>query len=130
MNSLIQELSLARQHLLSIGSQSNDDYSAIADHLETLAGMFDRTSREQHRELAAEFHDWAGRLPYVDDADFGALVLEHEAGTVQDPALRKFLLTETVFRARWWVRAATGGGESIARGARLARLEQELAGLQ
>lgn len=110
--------------------QSEGEYGVIAHHLETLAGMFDRTSSDQHRELAAEFHDWAGRLPYVDDADFGAMVLEHEARTVQDPALRRFLLAEAVFRTRWWVRAATGGGESIARGARLARLEQALAELQ
>jgi hypothetical protein len=130
LNSLSQELLVARQRLASLRRQPESEYGVIAHHLETLADMFDRTSRDQHRELAAEFHDCAGCLPYVGDADFGSLVLEHAAGTVQDPALRSFLLAEAVFRARWCVRAATGGAESIARGARLARLEQALAGLQ
>jgi hypothetical protein len=86
--------------------------------------MFARTSRDQHRELIAQFHDCAGKLPYVDDCDFGALVLESAAEAVTDGELREFLLSEARFRAMWCVQAATAGGEAIARSAHLRRLDE------
>ncbi len=86
--------------------------------------MFARTSRDQHRELVAQFHDCAGKLPYVDDCDYGALVLESASEAVTDGDLRVLLLSEARFRAMWCVQAATAGGEALARAVHLRRLDE------
>jgi len=106
--------------------QERWNYQQLAGHLQSLASMFIRTSRAQQRELVAQFHDCAGKLPYVEDCDFGALVLEGAAEAATDSELRAYLLTEARFRAIWCVQAATAGGEAIARAVHLRRLEERL----
>jgi hypothetical protein len=120
------QLKEARERLAAETFQQRWDFRALAAHLESLAGMFARTSRDQHRELVAQFHDCAGKLPYIDDCDFGALVLENAADAVADNELRAFLLSEARFRAAWCVQAATAGGEAIARAAHLRRLDERI----
>ena len=119
-------LQQARERLVTQTFQERWDYRALAAHLESLVSVFARTSRDQHRELIAQFHDCAGKLPYVDDCDFGALVLEDAADAVTDSELREFLLSEARFRATWCVQAATAGGEAIARSVHLRRLDERI----
>lgn len=97
------QLQEARARLATQTFQQRWDYRALAAHLELLASMFARTSRGKHRELVAQFHDCAGKLPYVNDCDFGALVLESAPSAVEDDEVRAFLLSEARFRATWCV---------------------------
>lgn len=68
--------------------QQSFDYRQLSAHLESLAGMFTRVSRDQFRELAAQVHNCAGKLPYVDDCDYGALVLESVSDIAATAELR------------------------------------------
>jgi hypothetical protein len=102
------------------------NYPTLGAHLESLASMFSRTSKDQHRELAAEFHDCAGRLPYLHDCDFGALILEDIADSIDDASLRVWILTEAFFRAKWCIQGASAGGESISRSRHYSRIEEKL----
>jgi hypothetical protein len=85
------------------------------EHLEKLAGLLHRMDRQHHDASFAEFHNLAGRLPYVSDSDFGALVLEREADLNAEGTLRSRLYREAMWRARWCAQAATAGGEGLAR---------------
>jgi hypothetical protein len=116
----------AKERLAAETFQQRWDYRALAGHLESLASMFARTSRDQHRELIAQFHNCAGKLPYVDDCDFGALVLESAADATKDEQLCEFLLSEALYRATWCMQAATAGGEAIARSIHLKRLDERI----
>lgn len=92
--------------------------------------MLTRVSRDQFRELAAQVHDCAGKLPYVDDCDYGALVLESVSDTAASAELRLSILTEARFRALWCVQGATAGGEAIALGQHLNRLDDKIQNCQ
>lgn len=116
----------AREHLAAMRFQGSWDYRQLSAHLESLAGMFTRVGGDQFRELAAQVHDCAGKLPYVDDCDYGALVLESVSETAASAELRLWILTEARFRALWCVQGATAGGEAIARGQHLKRLEEKI----
>jgi hypothetical protein len=108
------ELDEARKQLCAEKFHPQWDYRTLATHLEQLASLFQRTSSD-HRGLIAQFHDCAGKLPFIADRDFGALVLEATAAGIDDRDLRAWLYTEARFRAAWCAQAATAGGESIAR---------------
>lgn len=71
----------------------------------------------------AEFHNCAGRLPYFQDCDIGALVLEAAADAANDPELRSFLYDAARLRAIWCAQGATARGEGVARMAHVDRLE-------
>ena len=83
--------------------------------LDQIATMFERTSSNEHNEIVAQFHNVAGPLPYADDSDYGALLLEFTADSLNDVSLAKRLYQEAFYRASWCVHAATAGGESLAR---------------
>jgi hypothetical protein len=93
--------------------------------LAQFASMFGRMLPDQHDELVAQFHNLAGRLPYVEDSDYGALLLEATADALQDSSLARRLYREAFYRARWCVQAATAGGEMIARSSDLSRIESK-----
>lgn len=102
----------------------------LAADVEDLGWLFPRLNQEQRREWAAQFHNAAGRLPYVDDCDFGALVLECVADTIvgfgeMKAEVQRFLYTEAIFRAGWCAQFATSGGEGMARSQHLRRLEEK-----
>ncbi len=101
---------------------------AHLDHLVALASMFERIRPEQRRELISQFHDQAGRLPYVNDADAGSLVLEKCADNLPLKALRRQLYRESLYRAQWCAQGATSPGEGIARSIHIRRLEFKLSG--
>ncbi len=126
VNTTTSQLQEAIDRLAAETSQQRWDYRALAAHLESLASMFARTSRDQHREIVAQFHDCAGKLPYIDDCDFGALVLENAANAVADGELRALLLCEARFRASWCVQSSTAGGEAIARAVHLRRIAERV----
>jgi hypothetical protein len=123
----LRQLEEAKARLAAIAFQEYWNYRSLATRLESLAGMFSRTRRDQYRELMAQFHNCAGKLPYVNDCDFGALVLENAARATTNDDLRNFLITEARFRAAWCVQAAANPGETMARVSHLTRLESALA---
>jgi len=124
--SIKSELQRAKEKLISENFQQRWNFQTLATHLESLAGMFERVKKDQHRDLIGQFHDCAGKLPYVWDQDYGALVLEHEAETITDPELRIWILTEARFRAAWCAQGATAGGEAISRWQYVKRLDEKL----
>ena len=93
--------------------------------MENLARLLAKTDVTQHADLIAQFHNAAGQLPYVDDCDFGALVLEQQAELLSDD-LKRVLLTEALRRAQWCAQAATAGGEGLARMVHVNQLAQNL----
>lgn len=95
--------------------QQSCDYPTLTRHLEQLAALFLRTGKDQHRGMVGEFHNFAGRLPYFQDCDIGAMILEAAADSSGDSDLRIFLYTEALFRATWCAQAASAGGEGAAR---------------
>jgi hypothetical protein len=126
MSAITTELDEARESLRREKFHQQWDYRTLIEHLERLASMFQRTSHDQHRDLIAQFHDCAGKLPYVLDQDFGALVLEAVACSVEGRELRAWLYTEARFRAVWCAQAGTAGGESVARYNHVKRLDERL----
>jgi len=112
-------------------SAQSRELGILATDVEELAWVFPRSKPEQRRELVAQFHKAAGKLPYVEDCDFGALVLECVGDSVFGfgelrRELRTCLYTEAIFRARWCAQAATAGGKGIARAQHLNRLDEKL----
>jgi hypothetical protein len=75
MQNLKDEIDRARVKLRDEKFHQHWDFRALSEDLEKLAVMFQRTSQDQHRDIIAQFHDCAGKLPYAFDQDFGALVL-------------------------------------------------------
>ena len=126
MSAITTELDQAKEILRSEKFHEQWDYRSLVGHLDRLARMFQRTRRDQHRDLIAQFHDSAGKLPCVLDRDFGALVLEAAACSVEDRELRAWLYTEARFRAVWCSQAGTAGGECIARYKHVMRLGERL----
>ena len=102
------------------------NYGLLADHLVNLADMLERVQGDERRDLTAQFHDCAGKLPSVFDKDFGALVLEAKATTAPDPELRRWLFFEAKIRATWCTQAGSAGGECIGRYQHLRRIEGKL----
>lgn len=97
------------------------------DPLLSFASMFGRLHyKDDLNEVMAQFHNCAGQLPYVEDFDFGALVLQFTVDKLDDLILKKRLLKEAVYRTRWCVQSAASGSEMIVRGEHLRRLEVDL----
>lgn len=92
----------------------------------SLGSMFDRIQFQDLNELIAQFHNCAGQFSYLEDFDFGALVLQLIAYKVNDLNLKKRLLVEAIYRARWCVQAASSGSETQARKKHLEDLEKSL----
>ncbi|HEY1107131.1 MAG TPA: hypothetical protein VGE76_00820 [Opitutaceae bacterium] len=126
METAASELRRAREVLGREIHRETWDYAQLADQLCRLAVIFERVSEEGRRELTAQFHDMAGRLPVVLDADFGALVLEELADSVSDRPLKRWLYTEAGYRANWCVQSGTAGGECLARVVHVQRIEAKL----
>lgn len=126
METAASEVRRAREALGRETHRETWDYAQLADQLHRLAVVFERGSEDGRRELTAQFHDLAGRLPYVLDSDFGALVLEELADSVSDRSLKRWLYTEAGYRANWCVQSGTAGGECLARLVHAQRIEAKL----
>jgi hypothetical protein len=119
------------QRAYTLLAAQSGELGILATHVEDLAWLFQRLTPAQRREWAAQFHNAAGKLPYVEDCDFGALVLECVADSVFGfgeirSEIQRYLYTEAIFRARECAQAATAGGEGIARAQHLSRLDEKL----
>jgi hypothetical protein len=128
MSAIAIELDEAKERLRHEKFRQHWDYPSLIEHFDRLASMFQRSSHDQHRDLIAQFHDCAGKLPYVFDQDFGALVLEAAAFSVEDKELQAWLYTEARYRALWCAQAGTAGGECVARYQHVKRLDDRLSG--
>lgn len=117
---------LASEQLNQIISKlQNDNYQI--DILLNIASMFERlTDKDVIDELVAQFHNHAGHYPFIDDVDFGAMILEITATNVSDLNLKKRLINEAIYRARWCAQAATSGGEGLCRKRHISKLENYL----
>lgn len=115
-----------------INKLKRDNYQA--DILLNLASMFERLAEKndlgesvfQLNELLAQFHNYAGRYPFIDDRDFGALVLEVTATNLKDLSLRKRIINEAIYRVSWCAQGAISGGEGTCRAQHLSRLKEYL----
>jgi len=126
MTTTIPEIQDAKAWLTKETFHEKWDYPALVLHLEQLAEIFTRTSQAQHRALISEFHNCAGRLPYFQDRDIGALILEENADSISDNDLRLFLYTEARLRATWCAQGATAGGEGMARVRHVKELDEKI----
>ena len=108
----------ARDSLQANGADTSD--------LELLASTLTRLAAGQLPETLAQFHNIAGRLPYADDSDFGALLLESLADDTAEVALARELLTAALYRARWCAQASSSGGEGLGRANDLNRITSKL----
>ena len=95
-------------------------------HILDMGSVFSRLEETQWNDAVAKFHNEAGRLDYLPDNDFGALVLESEARRSSSPEINRFLLHHALMRAEWCVQASTAGGELIARGLHVDRISNKL----
>ena len=102
------------------------DYFALASHLQSLGEQLIHVSDEHRSELIAAFHNCAGKFPYPDDCDLGALILESAGDQAQAAEHRKWLYQEAFFRAKWCTDSAGAGGETLARLVHLKRVDEKL----
>ena|SRR5579871_4079054 len=80
--------------------------------VEVLPNLLDKSQLESS---IAEFHNLAGRLPYWQDYDVGALILESVADSLSDGDEKKLFYRHALYRARWCASCASAGGEGLAR---------------
>lgn len=126
MPTATKELQDAKAWLAKETIHDRWDYATLVRHLERFAEMLTRTSRDQRRAMMSEFHNCAGRLPYFQDRDIGALILEATADAITDTGLRLFLYTEARLRATWCAQGATAGGEGTARDRHIQELDDKI----
>jgi hypothetical protein len=117
-------------HLLEQARHALAGTDAPVSHLLQMATMFDRVVPEQRQELISQFHDQAGRVPYVNDSDLGSILLERTADASPEKEFRRRLYAESLYRARWCAQAGTGPGEGLARSRHVHRIEFKLSGIQ
>ncbi len=111
-----------QNELKDISDQIKNDRYKI-DFIVSLASMIARLSdNDGMNELIAQFHNHAGKLPYVNNQDIGALVLEMTAQEIKDAVIKKRLLVEANYRAGWCLQAACAPGEAEARKPHVARI--------
>ncbi len=102
------------------------DYISLVKHLQNLGEKLVSTSPENRRELIAQFHDCAGKIPYAGDCDVGALVLESIADTIEDHEMQMWLYHEAGFRANWCAESGTSGSECHARSVHFKRIHKKI----
>lgn len=76
--------------------------------------------------LISEFEKEAGKLPWPQDCDFGALVLQYESRKSKNCMITQLMLSSAIERARWCATCATSGGEGLARAQHIQELKNEL----
>ena len=76
--------------------------------------------------LLRDFKTVADDLPWPQDHDFGALILQNNYDKAQNKDISRLMLVAACERARWCATCATSGGEGLARSEHLKELEHEL----
>jgi len=108
---------------LEKAKSSSTSHANTIEHMLNIASMFDRLSdKSMMNGLVAQFHNFAGQCPYINDRDIGALVLEITAMNSPGMELQKRLLEEAAYRASWCAQSASSGGEGASRAEHLYRL--------
>jgi hypothetical protein len=126
MSAAGSELKSAKDWLAKTKIHEAWNNPGLVKYMEQIASRFiPGATPEQQRINMAEFHNCAGRLPYYQDSDIGALVLEAAADASSDEQIRSLLYGEARLRAIWCAQGATAGGEGIARMMHVKRLEQK-----
>lgn len=108
----------------AISALAVDGYNA--KHLLVLANLIPRLPDSQLNEAFAEFHNIAGRLPYWNDSDVGALILESVSDGIPPSAVQKRIYKEAFYRAKWCATSSTSGGEGLARSRHVKRLSSKV----
>jgi hypothetical protein len=97
-----------------------------SDYLEDLAKkLASSLTLEKVIDLYPEFEDEAEKLPWPQDRDFGALVLQSVSVSAPNN-IATFMLSKAKDRAHWCASCATSGGEGLARAEHIKELESEL----
>ncbi len=114
----MDEFTHTRQQLTQTGVNTQ----ALEHQAYLLAGCHDWQSAEK---FYTHFAVLADQLPWPQDRDFGALLLQHTALDATGN-LSQFLLTKALERAQWCAQCATSGGEGLARSAHIEELKEAL----
>ena len=93
------------------------------DYILKLGEMLRRVKSHQIDESFAEFHNAAGKLPFAQDSDLGALLLEKMGDEESLPEIKERFYREACWRAIWCAKSATSGGEGLARSEDVKRLK-------
>lgn len=81
---------------------------------------------QEAEEIFISFELEAEKLPWPQDHDFGALILESESNKSTVPDIKRFLLTKAISRAQWCATCSTSGGEGLARSQHVNELKAQL----
>lgn len=100
--------------------------SVELDVLIELGSIISRVQLCDIDDLFAQFHNQAGRLPYIDDEDVGAVILQFTAFETDDIGLKKRFFEEAIRRASWCAQGASSGGEGESRKRHLFELVNQL----
>lgn len=90
------------------------------------ASISSSESLSSAKEIFREFIVEAEKLPWPQDSDFGALVLQSKSAQASNLEVKRFMLNEAISRAQWCATCATSGGEGHARMVHVNELKAEL----
>jgi hypothetical protein len=83
-------------------------------------------SINEAEEIYISFEREAEKLPWPQDRDFGALVLQSLSKIASNREITYFMLSKAISRAHWCATCSTSGGEGLARAEHIHELEAEL----
>ncbi len=90
------------------------------------ASISSSDSLNRAEEIFRQFNIEAEKLPWPQDTDFGALVLQSKSAQASNIEVKRFMLNEAILRAQWCATCATSGGEGHARMVHVNELKAEL----
>jgi len=67
------------------------------------------------KKLLTEFEVSANKLPWPQDHDFGALLIQKEYKSAISKSIEKLMINTAYERAQWCASCSTSGGEGLAR---------------
>ncbi|THB64302.1 MAG: hypothetical protein D6B27_10660 [Gammaproteobacteria bacterium] len=110
-------------------NHTRDALIGLGYNPETIEIIADKNTYSESLEEADKqflsFEDEANKLPWTQDHDFGALVLQHKAMSTANSEIKKHMLNKAIERAKWCAACATSGGEALARAKHMNELQQE-----
>ncbi|WP_217875212.1 hypothetical protein [Pseudoalteromonas shioyasakiensis] len=73
------------------------------------------TDISEAKKLLTEFEVLANKLPWPQDHDFGALLIQKEYKSAISKSIEKLMISTAHERAHWCASCSTSGGEGLAR---------------
>ncbi|MDN3640870.1 hypothetical protein QWY82_18870 [Simiduia curdlanivorans] len=99
----------------------------MPEPVETLAiSLASAKNLTEASEIYVMFETEAEKLPWPQDNDFGALVLQSACLKAPNIEVKKFMLSKALSRAQWCATCSTSGGEGLARMQHVNELKAEL----